>query len=230
MMASAEDGQPLARDLGLPAVGDVVEDEDDADRPPVPVFDGGGAVVDGGLAPVARDEHGVVGEPDRHALAQDLRHGALDLLARLLVEDAEDLRERAAPRLAGRPAGEPLGDRVEEGDAARGVGRDDGVADAGERGRERLLAAPRVLLGTPAPPRQVDEHRGDEQEERGLQHPVVGEREGVEGREEDEVADDGRERDGEQRRAASAAQGREEDGREEEDEDDADVFPAEGAA
>jgi hypothetical protein len=223
-------GQPLARDLGLAAVGDVVEDEDDADGLPAPVFDGGGAVVNRRLAAVARDEHGVVGEPDRHALAQDFLHRALDLLARLLAEDAEDLAERAAPRLGGRPSGEPLGDRVEERDAARAVGRDDGVADAGERRRERLLAAARGQLGVPAPLREVDEHRGDEQEEGRLQHAVVGQREGVEGREEDVVADEGPERDGEQRRPAAPAHGRDEHGREEEDEDDADLFPAEGAA
>ena len=66
---------------------------------------------------VARQQHGVVGEPDDRALAQHLASTGLSTVARrLLVDDAKDLVERPAARLALRPAGQRLGDRVHEHD------------------------------------------------------------------------------------------------------------------
>jgi len=50
----------------------------------------------------------------------------------LLVDDVEDAFQRLARRFGLGPAGQGLGHRVQEGDAAVGVGGDDRVADARE--------------------------------------------------------------------------------------------------
>jgi hypothetical protein len=54
----------------------------------------------------------------------------------------EHLRQRHASRLVVRPPGQGLGHGVHVGDVAAGVGRDDGIPDAGERGPQPL-----ALLG-----------------------------------------------------------------------------------
>ena len=106
-------------------VADVVEDQDDALDAAVVVLDGCGTVVDGACRAVPGGEDGVVGEADDDAVAEHLGDGVLGRLAGVLIGDAEDLRQGLARRLVARPAGERLGDRVEEGDAALGVGGDD---------------------------------------------------------------------------------------------------------
>ncbi len=89
------------------------------------------AVVDRPLGSVTADQHGMVGQPDDLAKLDDLFDRIVDLFARVLVDDAEDLAERAPGRVIARPAGELRGDVVDELDATALVRRDDAVADAG---------------------------------------------------------------------------------------------------
>ena len=74
----------------------------------------------------------MVGETGDHAVPQGPDGGTLDGLASGPIDDAEHPVERHPLGLGLGPAGEGLGDGVEEGDAAAGVGGDDGIADAGE--------------------------------------------------------------------------------------------------
>lgn len=124
------------------ALGDVVEDHDDAHDISVVVADGGGAVVDRRFRAVLGDEDGVVGEADDRAQADGLVDRAFDELACLFVDNVEHVEQRSADRVGGRPAGHPLGDGVHVRDAGGGVGGDHGVADAAERSGE-----PRPLPG-----------------------------------------------------------------------------------
>jgi hypothetical protein len=62
------------------------------------------------------------------------------LLSRLFVDDVEDFFKRPAFGLALFPAGEFLRDEVHKRYAPRGVGCDDGVADAPHRGGKPPLA------------------------------------------------------------------------------------------
>ena len=83
----------------------------------------------------------------------------VDRLARVLVDDAEDLVERAAGGVVARPAGEALGDGVQRHDPGGGVGHDHAVADRLQRraqplGLEAMLltrAAQRVGAGADQP-------------------------------------------------------------------------------
>jgi len=126
--------------LGETAVGDVAEDEDDADHAAFAVADGGSAVVDADLLAVFGDEEGVVGEADDGAEATYFVDGIFDGGAGLLVEDGKDIMEGDALGFALGPAGELLGDEVHEGYVAIGVAGDDCVADAANGGVEPLLA------------------------------------------------------------------------------------------
>ena len=132
---------PPERLLGAPVLRDVSEDQHRAARRPAGVADGRTAVGDGPLRAVTRDQRGVIGEPDDDALGQHPGDGILRLGARLLVDDVEDLLERASDRLLLRPTGQPFGDRVDAGDAPCCVGGEHGVADAVEGRREALFAA-----------------------------------------------------------------------------------------
>ena len=100
---------------------------------PLLVADRGGTVVNGSFRAVFGDEQAVVRQPDDHALPQGSDGGTLDRLAALFVDDAEHAVERLARRFFQRPAGQGLSDRVQEGDAALGVGGNHRIANAGER-------------------------------------------------------------------------------------------------
>jgi hypothetical protein len=126
--------------FGEAALGDVAEDEDDADHVAFAVADGSAAVVDADLLAVFGDEEGVVGEADDGAETADLIHRIFNDGSGLLVEDAEDIVEGETSGFAFGPAGELLGYEVHEGDVAVGVAGDDGIADAAEGDVEPLLA------------------------------------------------------------------------------------------
>ena len=79
--------------FGHAALGDVAEDENDADHFAGAVADGGAAVVDADLSAILGDEEGVVGEADDGAEAADLVDGVFDGSPGLFVEDGEDLVE-----------------------------------------------------------------------------------------------------------------------------------------
>ena len=95
----------------------------------------------GRAVPSLAMQQGVVREAHHLALLQHELDGALQLEARLLVDDMEDLRQRLAERLGLAPAGQPLGHGVHPGDAPGGVGGDDPVAD-GVQGGAALLLGP----------------------------------------------------------------------------------------
>ena len=71
--------------------------------------------------------------------ALHLGDGIFDGQAGGLVDDVEDLVERAVLGLGLGPSGEFLGDRVHHLDAAFGVACDDSIADGGKRGAQMLL-------------------------------------------------------------------------------------------
>ena len=78
-----DDGrEPLVQQLGLPLLGDVPEDQDDARDAALVVEDGGGTVVDRHLPAVPGDEHRVVREADDAARGEDLLDRVLDGLSR----------------------------------------------------------------------------------------------------------------------------------------------------
>ena len=83
--------QPL---LGFAPNRHIAEHQHDADDVTAAVAYRRGAVVDGPLASVAADQHRVVGQSDDLAELQDLFDRIVDRLARVLVDDAEDLGER----------------------------------------------------------------------------------------------------------------------------------------
>ena len=93
--------------LAVPTLGDVAEDEDDADDVAAAIPDGRRTVVDGPLAAVPGDEEGMVPEPDGLPPLDDLPDGLLDGPPRRLVDDAEDPLDLDPGRLGEGPAGEP---------------------------------------------------------------------------------------------------------------------------
>ena len=131
-----------ALDLRPPPLGDVAEDHDGARQPAVGGPDRRGAVVDGDLAAVLRDEQGVVRQARDGAFTEDPLDGALRRLAGLLVDDDEHPLHGEAGGLRFRPAGQRLRDRVQPGHATVLVGRDDRVADARDRDPQPLLRLP----------------------------------------------------------------------------------------
>ena len=126
----------------------VAEHEHDAGDAPGVVEDRSRRVGDGMLDAVLRNEHRVVGEAHDAPFAQRLGDGALHLLARLLVDDVEDLLQRPSLRLGARPSGQRLRHGVEELHMPLAIRRDDGVADRLERDAVLLqtLAQPRLGL------------------------------------------------------------------------------------
>src|SRR5687767_12451730 len=63
------------------------------------VPDRSGAILDRDFRPVARNQCGVIGEPDDGSCLQDFFNGILCLSARVLVDDIEDFSERTAVRI-----------------------------------------------------------------------------------------------------------------------------------
>jgi len=95
-------------------LGDVAEHQDHAEDPPLLIANRRGAVVDRDLRTILAPEHSMVGEADDLAVAEHLGDRVLDALAGGLVDDVEDLLERAALGVFARPSGELNGHRVHE--------------------------------------------------------------------------------------------------------------------
>src|SRR5262249_23591381 len=76
----------LLQPLQLSPLGGVPEDHDDAEDGLLVILDRRRAVVDGTLRAVPTDQHGVVPKADDDTLPQRPGDGALDRLARLLVQ------------------------------------------------------------------------------------------------------------------------------------------------
>jgi hypothetical protein len=72
------------------------------------------------------------GEGNRVILTQNPSDDVLARSPGLLVDDTENVLDWLAQRCIFRPAGERLGDRIQEGNLAGSVSRQDGVTDAGE--------------------------------------------------------------------------------------------------
>ncbi len=151
----------------LPPLRDVTEDEDHAPQHSPGVTDRGGAVVNGAFRSVLGDEDRVVRQPDDPALPQHFLDGVLDRLAGMLVHDAEYFFERSPRPLLLRPAGQGHGDFVQRCDPAFAVGRDDGIAHAGERHPEKFLPLLGAALSKP--------HRLPEADDEGASEQVKGE-------------------------------------------------------
>ena len=110
-------------------------------------FDWSSAIVNRCFGPVLRDEHCVVREPDNNALAHRAHRGILDRLARLFVDDAEDLVEPASLGLLLLPSRQGLGNGIQKRDEAADVGRNDRIPDARERHAQPLALSSEFLLG-----------------------------------------------------------------------------------
>ncbi len=153
-LLALERGRALA--LGVALRRRVAKHHHDAEERAVGGLDGGGAVADRDLAPVARHEQGL--RRERHAAAggRDARQRGRGRPARALVERDEDRVDRRADGVGLRPSGQGFRHGVEDRHASFCVGRDHRVADAAERDEEarlvaladdprRVLAAQRVL-------------------------------------------------------------------------------------
>ena len=141
--------------LRAPLRRDVAEDQHAARRHAALVLDRRGAVVDRALAAVAADQDGVVREADDDAFAQRALGRILDGSRVVLVDDPEH-RASAWPTASLTPARQRLGDRVQIGDAAVDIRRDDGVADAAQSHAQQLPAlASRARAVRSAPPKTM---------------------------------------------------------------------------
>ena len=119
--------------LDPPAVGNVMKDQHDPRETARRIADGGGAVVDGSLRPVAGDEDRASSQSDDQAAGQHFGHGVHDRQAGPFVDDVEDLGRRLSRGGGERPAGQRLGHGVQEAHPALGVGDEHRVANARQR-------------------------------------------------------------------------------------------------
>src|SRR5690606_12419426 len=144
-LAGLED---LAFQLLLP--GDVAQDQHRADRGALAVAERRGGVGDDAFDPVAGDEdaaltHGVPSPISFMESADRIQRPAI-----LLAEDGKDLGERSTDRVGLVAATALLGDGVEQGDSAVGVGCDDTVGDGPERYEESFALSGKSLLNAGA--------------------------------------------------------------------------------
>jgi len=95
----------------------------------------------------SRAQHRVIGQRQDFAAGQHAPHRAGHRVARLGVDDAEDVTQRLSTGLFERPARQPLGDGVHARHAAFQIGGDHRVADRLQRDRQALLAGAQDLLG-----------------------------------------------------------------------------------
>ena len=180
--------------LGFPARGDIAKDQHRAEQLSSGVLDRCAAVVDRYFTPVSCDQHGMVRQPDDHAFPHRPQRRVLDRLARLLVDDVEDLRDRLPHRFLLIPAGQRLGDVVEKAHRAVTVGRDHRVADARQRDAQPFVRLPLsgfALLGfSPRPVQalgqQADERAGEQEDDQLWRGGRIGKPERV-GRRNEEV-------------------------------------------
>ena len=107
----------------------------------------------------------MVRHPDDLSFSKNLGDGALDRLAGRFVDDRKNLVEGPADRFL-LPTRQLVGDLIHQGDAAFGIGDDDRIADAGERGSKSfplLVGSPfRMQSGTQTP---ADEPMGEAHED-----------------------------------------------------------------
>ena len=89
----------------------------------------------------------MVGRRAALAAAEHAQQRILDRLARDLVDEIQDLGDRAAARLLQAPGRQALGNRIDIFDATLGIGADDGVANRLERHLRPLLLGEHRLLG-----------------------------------------------------------------------------------
>ena len=129
------------RRLGTAEFSHIAEDEHHAENLTVFVADRRGAVRDGMLRAIAGDQHRVVSQPVNFARGEHVVHRDHRGLARLFIDDVENLAHRPAPGLREGPTGEPLAYLVHSRDASTGVGRQHSVADGVECDRQTFLAA-----------------------------------------------------------------------------------------
>jgi hypothetical protein len=130
--------QPAKCLLVPPPFGYLAKHHDGTHDAPVVGVDRRGAVIDGNFSPVLREQQSMVRKARDRAFAEHLFDWVVDRAPRLLVDDNEDLRQPPADRFGVTPARQRLGDRVHEGDAPRGISRDDGVPDTRERRSQPL--------------------------------------------------------------------------------------------
>ena len=105
------------------------------------IHDRRGAVGNRKVAPVASNQHRVIGEVLHFARGQCRGNRNGDGQAGLLMNDPEDFVDRLAERLVAAPTGHPLGDVVHAQHAAGGVGGNHRVANRHQGRRQALLAA-----------------------------------------------------------------------------------------
>ena len=220
--------------LGLPPLGDIPQDEDDArDLPPV-VLDGGGVVLDRPRRPAPVDEDRRMARGDGLP-PYDPGDGEVGRPVDRPLDGAEDLRQGATGRLVPARAGEPLGGRIQGGDPPSGVGRDHGVADAGQGdavpfplgllGFERPPglggAGPGPAAGVPhGPAEQGDDQPGGEEGEDDL-GPIREDRPRATGSQEEVIGGQPGEGDGQERGSEAAVPGGDADGDDEGEEGEA---------
>ena len=119
--------------MQLALLADVVKHHHGADHDAVAVLDRCGRVLHRDRGAVAAREHDVVAQGHDAAFGEAAQDRVVDLLARRLVREPNDLFDRPALRVAPLPARELLGNGVQVLDVTRVVRRDDRVADRLQR-------------------------------------------------------------------------------------------------
>ena len=211
--------------LSLLPLGDIPQDDDDArDLPPV-VLDGGGVVLDMPRRPAPVDEDRRMARGDGLP-PHDPGDGEAGRPVDRPLDGAEDLRQGATGRLVPARAGEPFGGRIQGGDPPSGVGRDHGVADAGQGdavpfplgllGFERTAGprrhGPGSAAGVPqGPAEQGDDQPGGEEGEDDL-GPIREDRPRATGLQEEVIGGQPGEGDGQERGSEAAVPGGDADG------------------
>jgi hypothetical protein len=80
----------------------------------------------------------VIRQPSHNAGTKNLVDRVLDYLTRFFIHDPKDDRKQHSFSLGLRPACEPLRLRVDKSHATFGIGDDDAISDAAERGRQEF--------------------------------------------------------------------------------------------
>ncbi len=126
----------LAASFCLTPIRGIAKHQDDADERTVRTSNRSGAVFNGRLAPVTREQQRVIRQPDNAPFTEHLADWILDRAARVFRNDVEDRLDRLPHRSRFTPAGESLSNRIQQRDASRRIGRDYGIADASKRDRK----------------------------------------------------------------------------------------------
>ncbi len=138
-----------------------MENHDRSDNLACRVLDRRGAVFHRNLAAILPNENGEVGEVLRRSVLERGGNRISGRLASLAVDQVQNLGDRAPDGGVGLPAAQLFRYRIEEGDVAIVIHRDDGVADAAKGDAEPLALFAQFRLGrdplgdvaeTPDPP------------------------------------------------------------------------------